>query len=477
LTPVVSPGEDPKRPELDRLLEAAAFGRPKIVVQSDPWHAVSVREGEILGGKYQIERVLGVGGMGLVAAARHLQLDTRVALKFLLPALSENREAVQRFAREARAAVKITSEHVVRVLDVGTLEGGAPFMVMEFLDGGDLAGWLAERGPLPIEQTVDFVLQTCIALADAHGLGIVHRDLKPSNLFCVRRSDGQYIIKVLDFGISRLTDPDVSMTSSTAVLGSPVYMSPEQMQSAKDADAQSDIWALGVIMYELLSGRVPFDGNSATEIAVKVATQLPPSLCSLRADVPAELEAVVFKCLAKDRPHRYRSVAELAGALADFAPKRARSYVDRIAKTRKAPASSATVTDVAKVPPAKPVALWISVASVLVVAAAAVSSRYTRAAAPREQPAAGLTGPTPAPPVDPAPSTAALAPPPPTTAETANAPEPRATAPRRTLLVPARPSALPSSPTRAPAPNCDPPFTLDDQGRKHFKAECYLKSP
>jgi serine/threonine-protein kinase len=394
------------------------------VVQSDPWHAVGVREGEILGGKYQIEKVLGVGGMGLVAAARHLQLDTKVALKFLLPAFSEDREAVMRFAREARAAVKITSEHVVRVLDVGTLDGGAPFMVMEFLDGGDLAGWLAEKGPLSIEQTVDFVLQTCIALADAHGLGIVHRDLKPSNLFCVRRSDGQYIIKVLDFGISRLTGPDVSMTTSAAVLGSPVYMSPEQMQSAKDADAQSDIWALGVIMYELLSGHVPFDGAAATEVAVKVATQLPPSLRSSRPDLPGGLEAIVFKCLAKDRQHRYRSVAELASALADFAPQRARAYVVRIAETLEGPASPATALDVPRAARAKSVVLWMALASVLAIIAVTVSSKITRAPGAREQPPAAPAAAAPAPPVDPGPGTAVLTPLPAPTAPTPIAPDP-----------------------------------------------------
>jgi serine/threonine protein kinase len=253
---------------------------------------VTVKPGDVLAGKYRVERVLGAGGMGVVVAAHHLQLDTRVAIKFLLPGMLANREAVDRFAREARAAVRITSEHVARILDVSTLETGAPYMVMEYLEGGDLAAWLRERGPLPIQQAVEFVLHACVAVAEAHGVGIVHRDLKPANLFCVLRPDGQLSIKVLDFGISKRTDtgklsetPVMSVTRTATILGSPLYMSPEQMQSAKGADAQSDIWALGVILYEFLTGRVPFDGEAATEIAVKVATLQPLPIRALRPEI------------------------------------------------------------------------------------------------------------------------------------------------------------------------------------------------
>ena len=137
-------------------------------------------------------------GIGVVVAAHHMQLDERVALKFLLPEALGNPEAVARFARKARAAVKIKSEHVARVSDVGTLPNGAPYMVMEYLEGGDLAAWLKQRGPMPVDQAVEFVIQACVAVADAHALGIVHRDLKPANLFCLRRSDGQLSIKVLE---------------------------------------------------------------------------------------------------------------------------------------------------------------------------------------------------------------------------------------------------------------------------------------
>src|SRR6478752_489071 len=164
---------------------------------------IELNEGEVLAGKYRIERVLGQGGMGIVVAATHLQLGERVALKFLLPEALSNPLAVERFAREARAAVKIKSEHVARVSDVGTLENGAPYMVMEYLDGSDLAAWLTQRGRLPVEQAVEFVLQASEAIAEAHSLGIVHRDLKPANLFVTRRPDGALSVKVLDFGISK----------------------------------------------------------------------------------------------------------------------------------------------------------------------------------------------------------------------------------------------------------------------------------
>jgi serine/threonine-protein kinase len=200
-----------------------------------------VQEGEVLAGKYRVERVLGVGGMGVVVSALHLQLDERVALKFLLPEALANPEAVARFAREARAAVKIKSVHVARVSDVGTLETGAPYMVMEFLHGQDLSAVLRDRGPLPYPDAVEFVLQACEALSEAHALGIVHRDLKPANLFLITAADGSPCVKVLDFGISKLTspsasDPDYAMTKTQAVMGSPLYMSPEQMTSSRGVD-------------------------------------------------------------------------------------------------------------------------------------------------------------------------------------------------------------------------------------------------
>ncbi|HYQ02562.1 MAG TPA: serine/threonine-protein kinase [Polyangiaceae bacterium] len=295
---------------------------------------MEVSEGQVLAGKYRIERVLGRGAMGLVVAATHLQLGERVALKFLLPEALQNPDAVARFEREARAAVRIKSEHVARVSDVGTLESGAPYMVMEYLEGIDLSAWLQQRGALYSAQAVDFVLQACEAIAEAHALGIVHRDLKPANLFVVERSDGLLAVKVLDFGISKFTGlgDSAGMTKTTAVMGSPLYMSPEQMQSAKDVDVRGDIWALGVVLYELLSRVVPFPGETMAELVLKVVAGPPVPLSAVCAHAPPGLEAVVLKCLEKDRAARYQSVADLASALSGFAPAHSRASIERITR-------------------------------------------------------------------------------------------------------------------------------------------------
>src|SRR5580693_4913024 len=292
-----------------------------------------VHEGDIIAGKYRVERVLGAGGMGVVVAAHHVQLDERVALKFLLPEAVANAEVLGRFVREARAAAKIKNEHVARVTDVGELSNGSPYMVMEYLDGDDLAAWLQKRGAMRADQAVDFVLQACEALADAHSLGIVHRDLKPANLFCIQRSDGQLSIKVLDFGISKITTPGApghDMTRTSALMGSPLYMSPEQMQHSKGVDARTDIWALGIILFELLAGQPPFTAEAVTHLAIKVANEPAPPLRALRSDAPAGLEQIVATCLEKDRSRRFRSVGELAIALKDFGPKHARFSVERV---------------------------------------------------------------------------------------------------------------------------------------------------
>jgi len=197
-------------------------------------------------GKYRVDRILGAGGIGIIVAAHHLQLDERVAIKFLLPDALKSADVVARFAQEARAAVKIKSEHVVRVIDVGTLPSGSPYMVMEYLEGIDLGGYLQLHGALPTAVAAEFVLQACEAIAEAHALGIVHRDLKPPNLFVTRAADGSPLIKVLDFGIAKAGVGDLQITRTQAVMGSPGYMSPEQMRSSKSADARRDIWAIGV---------------------------------------------------------------------------------------------------------------------------------------------------------------------------------------------------------------------------------------
>lgn len=296
-----------------------------------------VQPGDTLAGKYLVDQVLGAGGMGVVVAAHHIHLDDKVAIKFLLEGALGNAEAVARFAAEARAAVKIKSEHVARVSDVGNLENGAPYMVMEYLEGEDLGARLRRDGPLPVEQAVEFVLQACEAIAEAHGLGIVHRDLKPTNLFVIRRADGLLSVKVLDFGISKLTKlggsgPDMSLTHTAAILGSPLYMSPEQLESAKNVDARTDIWSIGVLFYELLTGRPPFDAETMPELVLKVVTKEPAPLRNLRPDAPAGLHDVIQRCLAKKRDDRFADVAELALALEPFAPLRAHESVRRVSR-------------------------------------------------------------------------------------------------------------------------------------------------
>jgi serine/threonine-protein kinase len=312
-----------------------------------PQGLAGVQEGDLLAGKYRIETILGVGGMGVVVAAHHIQLDERVAIKFLLPEALHVPEAVARFAREARAAVKIKSEHVARVIDVGTLDTGAPYMVMEYLDGADLATRLHQQGPLSVDDAVTFALQTCEALADAHALGIIHRDLKPSNLFVTRRTDGTDCIKVLDFGISKVTNATVggsnmAMTRTSTLMGSPLYMSPEQMASARNVDARSDIWALGVTLYELLAGVPPFEGETVTELCTKVLTTPTPRVRDRRPDVPEGLELVLGRCLQKDAGQRYPNVAALATALAELGPRRSRQSAERISRVLAAAGLSAT---------------------------------------------------------------------------------------------------------------------------------------
>jgi eukaryotic-like serine/threonine-protein kinase len=307
-----------------------------------------IREGELLAGKYRVERILGAGGMGVVVAAHHVDLDERVAIKFLLPEVLGHGEAVARFAREARAAVKIKSEHVAKVTDVGKLENGAPYMVMEYLEGSDLAAWVAQRGALAIEQAVEFVLQACEAIAEAHALGIVHRDLKPANLFVIRRPDGVLSVKVLDFGISKTagmlsSGAEASMTRTSAQMGSPLYMSPEQMHSSRDVDSRSDIWALGIILYELITGGPPFVADTMPELVLRVVHGAPPrALASRRPDAPPGLEAVILRCLEKDRRVRYESIGELAVALLPFAPKRSKGSVERISGVLRAAGLSAS---------------------------------------------------------------------------------------------------------------------------------------
>jgi serine/threonine-protein kinase len=449
--------------------------------------AAPVREGDILAGKYRVEKVLGAGGMGVVVAARHTQLGQRVAIKFLLPEVCERPEAVRRFLREAQAAVQIQSEHVARVLDVGTLETGAPYMIMELLVGADLEQILRARGPLPVADVADALVQACEAIAEAHALGIVHRDLKPANLFVAQRADGSPLVKVLDFGISKARSFDgsgiaqASMTGTSAMMGSPLYMSPEQMRSTRDVDHRTDIWSLGVILNELLTGQPAFDAHSIPDLCVKIATAEPVPLHARRPDAPAELDELIGKCLQKDPARRLPNVAEFALALLPFAPKGAKTSVERISRViQKAGMSASALAlppssdgDLAASQDAKTAASWgatsprpkrravafaaIAGAIVLLAAGVAIVVFRARASPAAVAPAAALV-PVPATPVsEVAASASSTAPAPsgPSSAEAAASLAFPPAAPRAQAAAP--PRASPTKPAEASSGAASPP--------------------
>ena len=290
--------------------------------------------GSVLAGKYRVERIIGQGGMGLVVEARHIALDERIALKFLLPEYAQHPEAAPRFMREARIAAKIKSEHVVRVSDVGTLDTGAPYMLMEYLEGADLAKTLEKLGVFPVDDAIDYILQGCEAIAEAHQHGIVHRDLKPANLFLSKRPDGTPIVKVLDFGISKISSGSSidNLTKTTAAMGSALYMSPEQMQQTRAVDHRTDIYALGIALYELLAGKQPYYADTLPQLCAEILTGTPTPIRSIRPEIPDELAQVIEKAYARDKGQRHQSIADLVIALAPFAPTRSQQMIDRVAR-------------------------------------------------------------------------------------------------------------------------------------------------
>lgn len=279
-----------------------------------------VAQGDILAGKYIVERVLGAGAMGVIVAARHTDLGELRALKFMLPHMLGDADGAERFLREAKAACRLKSQHAVKIFDVGKLDNGAPFIVMEYLEGVDLKDLLEGKKMLPIPEAINYLLQTCEAVNEAHSLGIIHRDLKPANLFLAKGLGDAPIVKVLDFGIAKISAPPGSkeqdMTATNMVMGTPLYMSPEQMRSTKNADARSDIWSLGVILYRMLTGRLPFVAETALEMMALVLSPDPPPHPSLyRQDLSPELEHVILKCLEKDISNRFQSVRDLVDAV------------------------------------------------------------------------------------------------------------------------------------------------------------------
>jgi len=281
--------------------------------------------GVVIGGKYEIVRVIGEGGMGVVFEAKHLKLHQRVAVKMLLPDMLNHDVVVTRFEREARASGQLRNRHTVRVMDVEVTADGLPYMVMEYLEGHDLQTELDLRERLPLEEAVHYVLQACAAMVEAHQLGIVHRDLKPANLFLAIESGAHdasaaRMVKVLDFGISKLqADGDVKLTVAETVIGTAMYMSPEQIRSSGEVDARTDIWALGIILYELLAGRPPWIG-SPTQLAAMIVSEDAPDVRTYAADVPAEVAAIITKALMRDPRQRFGDVRQLAMALAPYSP-------------------------------------------------------------------------------------------------------------------------------------------------------------
>lgn len=296
-----------------------------------------LERGQVIDGKYAVEALLTTGGMGVLARARHTVLGTSVVIK-LLRAPEVDAETLGRFLREARAGAALDSAFVARVLDAGILETGRPYLVLEHLRGSDFAEVLQKTGPLPVADAVLYVLQAAEALAVAHARGIVHRDIKPANLFLADSSDGSRMLKVLDFGIAKaaedsgLDDASGNLTGSAAIMGSPRYMSPEQLEQTASVDARTDIWSLGAVLYELLSGAPAFDAPNLAGIAGAILTRQPRPLGELRKDIPPELDAVVLHCLEKRRDQRPADMAELAGQLAPFAPAAAEPVIERIGR-------------------------------------------------------------------------------------------------------------------------------------------------
>ena len=304
-----------------------------------------IEPGDLLEDKYVVEEEIGRGGMGVVVRARHVQLDQPVAIKILREGFLAGDEAQARFLREARALARFQNENVVRVMDLGRLPSGTPYMVMEYLAGSDLSALLRERGPLPVEEAADYVMQAAAGLSEAHAEGIVHRDLKPGNLFLAKRPDGTQIVKVIDFGVAKSVAGGTALTQGHVVLGSPRYMAPEQLKSSRHVDTRADVWALGAILYRLLTDRTPFEHKGMQELLKAITTERPKRVRHWRPELPEELDDAIDRCLQLDPNDRTPSVAALARELAPFAPSRAQAILPRIAHLSSHPPPPAPATD------------------------------------------------------------------------------------------------------------------------------------
>ncbi|PIE05699.1 MAG: hypothetical protein CSA75_03405, partial [Sorangium cellulosum] len=282
--------------------------------------AVENKPNELVAGKYRLVRIIGQGGMGSVWEGEHISLGTRVAIKFIEMELAQSDEARTRFDQEARAAAKLQSRYVVGVFDHGIMPDGRPFIVMEYLAGETLEERVVARGRMTIAETAPIISQVARGLSKAHNLGIVHRDLKPENIFLADSpDDDEQVAKVVDFGIAKFTDGSPNgMSSSTrtgTILGTPVYMSPEQARGLRNIDHRSDLWALGVVVYRCCVGRLPFEGQAVGDIVVKICTQDPVPPSSIDPSLPRSFDAWFARCVARDPVQRFSSAKELASEL------------------------------------------------------------------------------------------------------------------------------------------------------------------
>jgi serine/threonine-protein kinase len=456
--------------------------------------------------------------MGVVLAGRHLELGERVAIKFLH---REHAGEADRFFREARAAARIRSEHVVRVMDVGRLSSGEPYIVMEHLDGEDLASRLERVRRMSPAQVADALVDVCQALAEAHAVGIVHRDLKPANIFLARSASGDDVVKLLDFGIAKVPEAG-SMTRTATMLGSPYYMSPEQLMASRDVDARADIWSLGIILFELLTGELPFEGESLIALGIAVRDDPTPLARARRPELPEALDEVIGRCLAKDRAQRFSDVGELALALAPFLSPGLEHLAPRVKRvleeSRKKQAFASTIPPPSSEPVLELVDERLPATAVLSLrergsaSLVALSSSAETRARQRSKLALGMglgtavlalgggivamsvggsatskghgiVSVSAAPVLSEATLPAVFVRPPPeapvasivvVAPSTASVPSSRP--PPRAIAAPkvearAQEAALSAGPSVKPV-NCNPPYTLDDRGVRHAKSEC-----
>ncbi len=339
--------------------------------------------------RYTIVRLLGHGGMGAVYEARHATLARRVAIKFLLPELAANPDALRRFENEAKAAGGLEHPNLVAVTDLGSADDGSPYLVMEFLEGEDCAALLARQGALPVARAVNIVVQACRGLALAHQHGIVHRDLKPENLFLTDAGDGSDLVKVLDFGIAKLRSSEAGVATGTGTtFGTAYYMSPEQARGAGDVDQRADVWSLGIVLYELLSAQRPFEGEQFLHVIHQILTATPAPLATLRPGLPAGLTAAISRAMTKEVAARLPSVKALAELLAPFddrvphepaSPRRAVSPLETTAatpSTRLPPHLAPASSPAARGRPARRKWPWlVGLAVVAAIGAAAIGLR------------------------------------------------------------------------------------------------------